>query len=158
MKVTVKKVSYSNSSDRKILQACLQNWFKNPKDLQLTDPRMSYPFDFRKWCSLSYKEENVRSIVAMDKKWIVAYLSVKIIPEKNQAHLFHLFVDKNFRRHGYAKSLLNQAERISKNLSVKNITLHVNPKNDRAIYIYKKFGFIDRGTTARGSIKMIKEL
>jgi len=109
MNVTIKTVSYSNSSDRKIIQACLQNWFKNPKDLHLTSPQMTYPFDFRKWSALYYKGDDTTSLVALDKKWIVAYLSVKVIPENNQGVLFHLIVDREYRRKGLAKLLMEHA-------------------------------------------------
>lgn len=158
MKVTIKTVSYSNTRDRKILQSCLQNWFKNPKELQFTDPRMFYPFDFRKWCSLSYKEENVTPFIAVIENWIVAYISVKVVPENRQAHLFHLFVDQKYRHQGLAKMLLSHAEDFAKELKLNYITLHVSPKNDRAIQVYQQFGFVDNGVTSRGSIKMKKGL
>ncbi len=158
MKVTIKTVSYSNSRDRKILQVCLQNWFKNPKDLQFTDPRMYYPFDFRKWCSLSYKNENITTYVAVKEKWIVAYISVSVAPEKQHAHFFHLFVYREHRQQGFAKMLLSHAEHFVKESKLNYITLHVSPKNDTAKQIYKEFGFVDNGVTSRGSFKMKKEL
>ncbi|MCH7612541.1 MAG: GNAT family N-acetyltransferase [Candidatus Marinimicrobia bacterium] len=158
MNVIIKTVSYSNTHDRKILQSCLQNWFENPKELQFTDPRMFYPFDFRKWCSLSYKEENVTPFIAVIENWIVAYISVKVVPENRKAHLFHLFVDQKYRHQGIAKKLLAHAEHFAKELKLNYITLHVSPKNDRAKQIYEQFGFVDNGVTSRGSIKMKKEV
>jgi len=88
MKVTLDTVSYSNPSDRKILISCLSGWFTNPRELQFTEPRMTYPFDFRKWCSQSYNEDNIQSYVVKMDKWIVAYLSVKVIFENRKAHFF----------------------------------------------------------------------
>ncbi len=158
MKVTLDTVFYSNSSDRKILQACLQNWFRNPKDLQFTDPRMSYPFDFRKWCALSYTEENVKTFVIKKDKWIIAYLSIQIVQESNHAHLFHLFVDQENRQLGFAKMLIDHAVEMANNLKLKYITLRVSPKNERGILIYKTAGFEENGVTAQGSIKMKKNL
>ena len=151
-------VSYSNAHERKMLKACLRNWFSNPRDLQFTDPRMPYPFDFRKWCALSYQEENIKTFVINEEGWVVAYLSVKIIPENKQAHFFHLFVDKNHRRWGLAKKLLDHAINYAEDFNVNFITLNVVPKNERAIAVYKTAGFIEDGVTARGSIKMKKGL
>lgn len=158
MNVTIKPVSYTNSSDRIILQACLQNWFRNPKDLQFTDPRMSYPFDFRKWCALSYTEENVKTFVVKKDKWIVAYLSIKIVHEKKYAHLFHLFVDHEYRHLGLAKMLMDHAFELANNLKLNYITLRVSPKNERGILIYKTAGFKENGITTQGNIKMRKNL
>ncbi len=158
MKVTLDTVSYSNPNERKMLKSCMHNWFSNPRDLQFTDPRIPYPFDFRKWCSLSYNEENIKTFVIKKEGWVVGYLSVKVIPEKKQAHFFHLFVDHDHRRWGLAKKLLDHAIKYADNLELNYITLNVVPKNERGISIYKAAGFIEDGVTARGSIKMRKEL
>lgn len=119
---------------------------------------MTYPFDFRKWSALYYKGDDTTSLVALDKKWIVAYLSVKVIPENNQGVLFHLIVDREYRRKGLAKLLMEHAGKYADKLNLTNLTLHVSPKNSRAINIYKKFGFVAQGATSRGSIKMKKDL
>jgi len=158
MKVTLDTVLYSNSSDRKILQSCMQNWFRNPKDLQFTDPRMPYPFDFRKWCSLSYKEENTQSIVIRKDKWIIGYVSVKTTPENKKAQLFHLFVDKGFRKVGLAKLLIEHVIQLSKNVHMNYVTLNVVPKNTRAIAIYEAAGFEENGVTSSGRVKMRIEI
>lgn len=156
MKVTLDTVSYSNPNERKMLKSCMNNWFSNPRDLQFTDPRILFPFDFRKWCALSYNEENIKTFVIKKEGWIVAYLSVKVIPEKKQAHFFHLFVDHDHRRGGLAKKLLNHAIKYADNLELNYITLNVVSKNERGISIYKAAEFIEDGVTARGSIKMRK--
>jgi len=119
---------------------------------------MVYPFDFRKWCTLSYREENVTTYVAMDKNWIVAYMSIKVIPENQQAHLFHIFVDADYRNQGLAKMLLDHATHFANESKLTNITLHVFQKNDRAKHIYQQFGFLETGVTTGGNIKMEKEL
>ena len=53
MAITIKKISYHNKKDARILEAVLTNWFKDPKELNLTDPKMSYPFNFKKWITLT---------------------------------------------------------------------------------------------------------
>ena len=49
MSISIEKVSYENSKDCRILVAVLTNWFKNPKELNLIEPRLKYPFNFKKW-------------------------------------------------------------------------------------------------------------
>ncbi len=158
MKITLDTVSYSNPQDRKILQACFSNWFTNPKELQFTDPRMTYPFDFRKWCSLSYKDDDSTSLVMKMDDWIVAYLSVKHISENRHVHFFHLFVDKNQRKQGFARTILNAGMKLAKELNASNITLNAVPKNERAIGIYKMAGFTQEGNTSSGSLIFKKNL
>ena len=48
MAITIEKISYQNKKDARILEAVLTNWFKDPKELNLTSPNMSYPFKFKK--------------------------------------------------------------------------------------------------------------
>ena len=61
MSIKIKNISYKNTKDIRILETVLTNWFKNPKELNLVDPRMSYPFSFKKWVELSYKDSNIES-------------------------------------------------------------------------------------------------
>jgi len=158
MKITLETVSYSNPQDRKILQACLSNWFSSPKELQFTDPRMSYPFDFRKWCSLSYKDGNSTSLIVKMDGWIVAYLSVKHTSESKHVHFFHLFVDKNHRNKGLARTILDAGVALAEELGASYITLNAVSKNKRAIGIYEISGFKQEGVTNSGSLILKKEI
>lgn len=158
MKLSVETVSYSNPKDRKILQACLTGWFKNPKDLNFTDPRLNYPFDFRRWCQLSYQKEGVSTFVLKSEGWIVAYMSVNMSLAADRAHIFHMFVDREARGKGYAKMLLDEGIDLAKEKGKTLLTLYVVPKNDRALDIYEKAGFTRDGLTECGNIKMKKWL
>lgn len=158
MKITLDTVSYSNPQDRKILQACLSNWFADPKEFQFTDPRMTYPFDFRKWCSLSYKDDDSTSLVVKLDGWIVAYLSVKHNSDSGHVHFFHLFVDKEYRNQRFAKTILDAGVKLANELGASFITLNAVPKNERAIGIYKMAGFILDGKTSSGSLILKKEI
>ena len=158
MNITIKTMSYSQRKDRDILQSCLKTWFRNPKDLHLTDPRMTYPFDFRQWCSLSYQDDHTATFVAQDQKWIVAYLSIRWNPERKRGHFFHLFVDPGHRRKGLAKQLLNYGIQFANSVKLNEIILHVAPKNIREKTLYKSHGFNESGINSRGNIIMSKDL
>ncbi|SVA52936.1 uncharacterized protein METZ01_LOCUS105790, partial [marine metagenome] len=63
MSIKIEKVSYNNSKDLQVLKAILSKWFENPKELNWTDPRINYPFNFNKWVELTYKDSNVKSFI-----------------------------------------------------------------------------------------------
>ncbi len=154
MKVTIEKFFYSNPRDRKVLQACLRAWFRDPRELNFIDPRMSYPFDFRQWNRFSYQADNIVTLVLKQERWIVGYLSVRFHPGKKQAHFFHLFITPERRRQGLAIELLTAAVQLTKDRKMDHITLHVVAVNKRAQKIYSEFGFVTEGPTKRGTIRM----
>ena len=77
MSIKIKNISYNNTKDIRLLEAVLTNWFNNPKELNLIDPRMSYPFNFKKWIEITYKESNIQSYCWKDDKWIVGIGNIK---------------------------------------------------------------------------------
>ena len=64
MSISIEKISYRNMKDVRILETVLSNWFKNPKELNLIEPRMKYPFKFKKWVTLTYKNSDIESFVS----------------------------------------------------------------------------------------------
>ena len=54
MFISIKKIDYNNKDDIRILEAVLNNWFINPKELNLFEPRLKYPFNYNKWKALTY--------------------------------------------------------------------------------------------------------
>ncbi|SVC26318.1 uncharacterized protein METZ01_LOCUS279172, partial [marine metagenome] len=81
MSITIEKVSYAHTKDARILEAVLDKWFQNPKDLNLTSPNMSYPFKFKKWVSTYYTQDPIDSFVIKSDSWIVGIGSIKISSE-----------------------------------------------------------------------------
>ena len=71
MDIKIEKVTYNNPKHRKILKVVLSKWFINPKELNWTDPRINYPFNFNKWVELTYKNPKVNSFVLNKNKLIV---------------------------------------------------------------------------------------
>ena len=157
-KISISAMSYKKKEDIRILSACLSNWFKNPKVLYFTSPSMSYPFNLKKWISLSYKEKNNKTIIIKIDDWIIGHLSIKKEKEQGSAHLFHLIIDPNYLRKGFAKKLILYAERVIKYANIKKITLNVVRKNQAARQLYYSLGYADKERTRLGHIKMEKNL
>jgi len=157
-KISISAMSYKKKEDIRILSACLSNWFKNPKVLYFTSPNMSYPFNLKKWISLSYKEKNNKTIIIKIDDWIIGHLSIKKEKKQGSAHLFHLIIDPNYLRKGFAKKLILYAERVIKYDNIKKITLNVVRKNQAARQLYYSLGYADKERTRLGHIKMEKNL
>ena len=156
--VSISEITYYKKEDIKILSACLSNWFSDPKTLHFTSPNMTYPFNIKKWISLSYKEKNIKTIIIKVENWIVGHLSIKYEEDKNSAHLFHLIIDKNQLRKGYAKKLILYAEEMLKTDDIKKITLNVVKKNQIAKELYYSMGYEKQNRKRPGNIKMKKDL
>ena len=141
MSIKIKNINYNNTKDICLLEAVLTNWFNNPKELNLIDPRMSYPFNFKKWIEISYKESNVESYCCKDDKWIVGIGNIKLNQKSEKAHVFHIFTDPKYRNQGLAKRMLQYLENLAKNRRMKFLTINVMPKNKSAKELYEKLGF-----------------
>ena len=141
MSIKIKNISYKNTKDIRILETVLTNWFKNPKELNLVDPRMSYPFSFKKWVELSYKDSNVESFAWKKDKLIIGIGNIKFNEESKRAHAFHIFTDPKYRNEGLATKILKYLEYLAKNEKMKSLTINVMPKNKTAKVLYEKVGF-----------------
>ena len=141
MSIKIKNINYNNTKDIRLLEVVLTNWFNNPKELNLMDPRMSYPFNFKKWIEISYKESNVESYCFKNDKWIVGIGNIKLNQESQKAHVFHIFIDPKYRDQGLAKRMLQYLENLAKNRKMKYLTINVMPKNKSAKALYEKLGF-----------------
>ena len=70
---------------------------------------------------------------------IVEYMQVF---NKKSLFLYGISTLKKYRHKGYANYILNETEKILKNLSYEEIELTVAPENQIAIDLYKKHGYI----------------
>ncbi len=156
--ITIEQVSFENAKQTRILQACLETWFQNPKDLHLTAPQMSYPFNFNRWLIDSYSKQNTLTFILKKEKWIIGYMSLQLQPKNDFIHLFHVFIDRSFRGKGYSKLLAQKAISYAEEENIAAITLFVNPNNQLAINLYESFGFEEIGTRKTGSVKMKLEI
>ena len=156
--ITIEEVSYENAKQTRILQACLETWFQNPKDLHLTAPQKTYPFNFNRWIADSYSKQNTLTFILKKDKWIIGYMSLQLQPKKDFIHLFHIFIDRKYRGKGFGKLLAQKAISYAKENNIPAITLFVNPNNPTAIKLYESFGFTEVGYGKTGSLKMLLKL
>jgi ribosomal protein S18 acetylase RimI-like enzyme len=141
IRIILKKMSYENSKHNRILKSCLTAWFSNPKELHLTDPKMTYPFQFKQWMNLSYKGQNTETWGAFSGKWMVGIVSLEHLQEEGWIHLFHIYVDKEYRRNGIGEKLILKAEEQGKKTKAKALTLNIVSGNSEAVALYEKMGF-----------------
>ena len=141
MSIKIKNINYNNTKDIRLLEVVFTNWFNNPKELNLIDPRMSYPFNFKKWIQIAYKESNIESFCWKDDKWIIGIGNIKFNQKSQKAHAFHIFTDPKYRKQGLAIRMLQYLENLAKNEKMKYLTINVMHKNKAARVLYEKLGF-----------------
>ncbi len=97
--------------------------------------------------------------IAKDNKEIVGYIFVlTFMPgmEKaikySPAYISDLHIEKRYRRKGFAKKLIKEAEKWAKSKNKEEIILDVGTYNKSAINLYKKLKFRDK------SLKLEKKL
>ena len=158
MAITIKKISYHNKKDARILEAVLTNWFKDPKELNLTDPKMSYPFNFKKWVTLTYVEQEIHSFAIKSEDWIIGIGNLMIIPDTKRAHALHIFIDQKYRQQGLGERMVRHLESLGRSEKMKVMTLWIVPKNKPAIKLYKKLGFEETASNKRKGLFFEKKL
>ena len=158
MAITIKKISYHNKKDARILEAVLTNWFKDPKELNLTDPKMSYPFNFKKWITLTYANQEIHSFAIKSDDWIIGIGNLMIIPETKRAHALHIFIDPDYRQHGLAEKIVRHLELLARSEKMEVMTFRVMPKNKPAIRLYEKLGFEETVSSKRKGLLFEKIL
>lgn len=141
MSIKIEKVSYNNSKDRQVLKTILSKWFENPKELNWTDPRLNYPFNFNKWVELTYNDCNVKSFVLKEDKWVIGIGNIILNKNTKFAHALHIFIDSKYRNKGLGTKMLQYLEALAKDDNMTTISINVMPKNKPALKLYKKMGF-----------------
>ncbi len=152
--ISIEQISYKNTEQARILKACLETWFKNPKDLQLTSPKVPYPFKFKNWIDVSYSTLESITYVLKTDDWIIGHMSIQLRPQFNSIHLFHIFIDRAYRLKGYSKLLIGKALKYANEHNISKVTLAVNKNNPNAIGLYQSYGFKIFGENKIGSLKM----
>ena len=141
-KVSFSIKSYKDSEHVRILNSVLSRWLKNPKTLHFTSPTVQYPYDINNWIAISYNDQNTHTYTIEIDNWIIGHLSTKYNNKTNSAHLFHLIIDKNHRKKGFAKKLINHVEKkLVTGNNINYITLNCVKKNEPAINLYQSIGY-----------------
>ncbi len=81
--------------------------------------------------------------VLEDEDVIKAYIGIWMIYEK--AQITTIAVDKEFRRQGLSKILMEYLDKLCLENSVEEISLEVRVSNEKAINLYHNFGFKEKG-------------
>ena len=141
-KVSFSIKSYKDNEHIRILNSILSKWLINPKILHFTAPNVQYPYKINNWISTSYSDENTHTYTIEIDNWIIGHLSAKLNNETNSAHLFHLIIDENHRKKGFAKRLINHVEKklVHEN-NINYITLNCVRKNEPAVNLYQSIGY-----------------
>ena len=141
-KVSFSIKSYKDNEHVRILNSVLSKWLANPKILHFTAPKIQYPYKINNWISTSYNDENTHTYTIEIDNWIIGHLSAKLNNETNSAHLFHLIIDENHRKKGFAKKLIDHVEKklVTEN-NINCITLNCVKKNEQAINLYQSIGY-----------------
>ena len=141
-KVSFSTKSYKNDEHIRILNSFLSKLLSNPKTLYFTSPKIQYPYKINNWISSSYNDDNTRTYTIEIDNWIIGHLSAKLNNETNSAHLFHLIIDENHRKKGFAKKLIDYVEKklVTEN-NINCITLNCVKKNEPAINLYQSIGY-----------------
>ena len=141
-KISFSIKSYKDNEHIRILNSVLSKWLSNPKTLHFTAPKIQYPFNINNWISISYNDQNTYTYTIEIDNWIIGHLSAKLNNETNSAHLFHLIIDENHRKKGYAKKLIDHVEKklVTEN-NINCIMLNCVRKNEPAIKLYQSIGY-----------------
>ena len=158
MSIKIEKVSYNNSKDRQVLKTILSKWFENPKELNWTDPRLNYPFNFNKWVELTYKDNNVKSFVLKEDKWVIGIGNIILNKNTKFAHALHIFIDSKYRNKGLGTKMLQYLEALAKDVNMITISINVMPKNKSALKLYEKMGFKKLKSNGEQGLQLQKSL
>jgi len=95
--------------------------------------------------------ENLWVYAAEEDDRFVGWISLVRIPKVSGWSCGHLYVDElwvaePYRRRGIARALLDEAERLCRNLCLSGLRLYVNIENPGAQALYKFCGFVPAGT------------
>lgn len=95
------------------------------------------------WNFEIFKQELVNTnssyLVLRYENEIVCFGGIKIILD--EANIMDIVTRKDKRNHGFAKILLNELIKLSKENNCKSITLEVNENNKIAIHLYETLNF-----------------
>ena len=158
MSIKIEKVSYNNSKDRQVLKTILSKWFENPKELNWTDPRLNYPFNFNRWVELTYKDNNVKSFVLKEDKWVIGIGNIILNKNTKFAHALHIFIDSKYRNKGLGTKMLQYLEALAKDDNMITISINVMPKNKSALKLYEKMGFKELKSNGGQGLQLQKSL
>ena len=141
MSIKIKKINFNNKNDSRILESALNNWFKDPKELNLVEPRLHYPFNFKKWMTITHKSYNAESFTLINNKWIIGIGNILFNADLKSAQILHIYIDVNYRRNGFATNIIQYLEKVAKYKKMKILKIKIMPNNEPVKSLFTKLGF-----------------
>lgn len=92
------------------------------------------------------------SISSGYETWVIRHASGMLIgyfllmPALDEAHLLNITVHADYHGLGLGRMLLDKAVVLAKERAVRSILLEVRPSNQRALTVYRRYGFVPIGT------------
>jgi len=108
-----------------------------PTIIRLENEGHAYPWTpgiFEDCLKVGYVAE-----VFVDDEEIIAYGLMSTAAQ--EAHVFNVCVNKEQRRNGYGRKMMNHLMGIAKTKQANSVFLEVRPSNKSAIYLYEDMGF-----------------
>tara|TARA_B100001029_G_scaffold85921_1_gene70567 strand:+ start:744 stop:1223 length:480 start_codon:yes stop_codon:yes gene_type:complete len=149
MDIVIENISYQNKKDARILESVLTNWFRNPKELNLVDPTISYPFRYNKWVTLNYLDPDTNVFVIKKNKWVIGIGSMKAISNTKTVEIFHIYIDSDYRRKSLSKKILRHLESLAVKENAEFMITRIMPKNIIANALFKSEGYIEEEKPGR---------
>ena len=137
---TLEEISYSQKEHRYVMESVLNKWFTMPQVLNFVEPKITFPFKFKKWLSIYSENKNKTTILILrHNHWIIGYVSIVI--DNIKGTILHLFIDSNYRRQGFGSILLKEIENYSRESGVNTIQLRTQKKNKISLDFFIKLKY-----------------
>ena len=156
MAIEIEKINYKKQNSLTILDTILSKWFKDPKVLNFTEPKMPYPFNFNKWMKIFYYNNEIDSYVIKKDGWIVCFGSIEFISSETVL-LKHFCAEDKKEGKGQKIRLINFFQKNSLTGEIKKIKINLMKKDFEMIKIIKNLKF-KKGKSGKKIQQYYKEI
>ena len=99
MNIEVKKINIHRGKNLKLIENILNNWFRNPKNLNFSEPHIKYPFSFKKWIKKFYQFDRFKGFFLIKEDWIVSFIIIEYLSRVN-IEIKHISCKPNYNERG----------------------------------------------------------
>ena len=118
MNIEVKKINIRKEKNLKLIENVLKDWFRNPKNLNFSEPHIKYPFSFKKWIKKFYQLDRFQGFFLIKEDWIISFIVIEIISQK-KIDIKHISCKPNYKEKG--KNLIYFIKYLLKNFDKKSL-------------------------------------
>ena len=140
MAIEIEKINYKKQNSLAIIDTILSKWFKDPKVLNFTEPKMSYPFNFNKWMKIFYHNNQIDSYAIKKDGWILCFGSIEFI-SSDTVLLKHFCAEDKKKGKKQKIKLINFFLENSLTSEIKKIKINLMKKDFEMIEIVKNLKF-----------------